>query len=251
MIAAPSPQELMTTLAACPPDHPDRPAMRDRAIEAWLPLARNLARRYRGRGEPADDLTQVAVAGLIESVDRFRADRGADFICYAIPTVLGAIRRHFRDRCWAVRAPRREQELWLLILSVNDTLTQDLGRAPSAQDLASRLNVSEDDVRQGLKCAHAYRAISLSAPCAVDRGTELGEFLGAPDRGYELTEIGMTLREALAQLDEREWVVLSLRFYDNLTQKQIGERLGISQMHVSRLLSATLRRLRHVLLEAD
>jgi RNA polymerase sigma factor (sigma-70 family) len=106
MIAALTPQELVTTLATSPPDHPDRAALRDRAIEAWLPLAWSLARRYHGRGEPADDLSQVAVAGLIESVDRFRVDRGADFICYAIPTVLGALRRYFRDRCWSVRVPR-------------------------------------------------------------------------------------------------------------------------------------------------
>jgi RNA polymerase sigma-B factor len=251
MVAALTPQELVTTLATAPPDHPDRAALRDRAIEAWLPLAWSLARRYRGRGEPADDLTQVAVAGLIESVDRFRVDRGADFVCYAIPTVLGALRRYFRDRCWSVRVPRHDQDLWLLILSVNDTLTQELGRAPTTTDLASRLSISEGDVRRGLKCGHAYRAVSLSAPYALDRETELGEFLGADDRGYELTEIRMTLREALARLDEREWVVLSLYFYDNLTQRQIGERIGVTQMHVSRLLAATLRRLRHFILEAD
>lgn len=251
MIATLSPDDLVTTFATCPTDHPDRPAMRDRAIEAWLPLAGSLARRYRGRGESVEDLTQVAVAGLIQSVDRFRADRGTDFACYAIPTVLGAIRRHFRDRCWSLRVPRRDQELWQLILSVNDTLTQDLGRAPSPLDLASRLAISEEDVLRGLKCARAYRSISLSAPHTSDGETELGDFLGAADHGYELTEIRMTLGDALARLDERERVVLRLRFYDNLTQKQIGARLGLSQMHVSRLLSATFGRLRHFILEAD
>jgi RNA polymerase sigma-B factor len=251
MIAVLSPENLVITLATCPPDDPGRPALRERAIEAWLPLAHHLARRYRGRGEPSDDLTQVAVAGLIESVDRFRVDRGAGFASYAVPTVLGAIRRHFRDRCWSVRVPRRQQELYLLIQSVNDKLTQDLGRAPGVPDIAARLRISEEDVVLGLKCARVYRSISLSAPYAQDREAELGEFLGARDHGYELTEIRMTLRDALARLDERERVVLSLRFYDNLTQKQIGTRLGVSQMQVSRLLSATLRRLRHLILEAD
>jgi RNA polymerase sigma-B factor len=126
MIALLSPDELVAALAACPPDDPGRPALRERTIEAWLPLARNLARRYRGRGERSDDLIQVAVAGLIEALDRFEPDRGADFSAYAIPTVLGQLRRHFRDRCWSVRVPRRLQEVWLSICTVNEALTQDL-----------------------------------------------------------------------------------------------------------------------------
>jgi RNA polymerase sigma-B factor len=251
MIAALSPEQLVTALAACPPDHPGRPALRERAITAWLPLARNLARRYHRRGEHPDDLTQVAIAGLIESVDRFEADRGTEFASYAIPTVLGEIKRHFRDRCWAVRVPRRQQELWLMILSTNDTLTQDLARPPRVPDIASRLQLTEDDVRQGLLSAHAYRAISLSSPATRCGDSEVGEALGACDRGYELIELRMALRDGLDRLDERERLVLHLRFDDNLTQRQIGARLGISQMHVSRLLSVALGRLRRFMLEAD
>ena len=251
MIAALSPEQLVTTLAACPPDDPARPALRERAITAWLPLARNLARRYHRRGEHADDLTQVAIAGLIESVDRFEAGRGAEFASYAIPTVLGEIKRHFRDRCWAVRVPRRQQELWLMILSTNDTLTQDLARSPRVPDIASRLQVTEDDVRRGLLSAHAYSAISLSSPAARCRDSELGEALGARDRGYELIELRMALHDGLDRLGERERLVLHLRFNDDLTQRQIGARLGISQMHVSRLLSVALGRLRHFMLEGD
>jgi RNA polymerase sigma-B factor len=251
MIAAISPEQLVTTLAACPPDDPGRPALRERVITAWLPLARNLARRYRRRGEHPDDLTQVAIAGLIESVDRFAAGRGAEFASYAIPTVLGEIKRHFRDRCWAVRVPRRQQELWLMILSTNDALTQDLARSPRVPDIAARLQRTEDDVRHGLLSAHAYRAISLSSPAPRRRDCELGEVLGACDRGYELVELRMALRDGLDRLGERERLVLHLRFNDNLTQRQIGARLGLSQMHVSRLLSIALGRLRHFMLEAD
>jgi len=251
MIAALSPEQLVTTLAVCPPDDPGRPALRERAITAWLPLAWNLARRYHGRGEHADDLTQVAIAGLIESVDRFEAGRGTEFTSYAIPTVLGAIKRHFRDRCWAVRVPRRQQELSQMILSINDTLTQDLARSPRVPDIASWLQLTEDDVRQGLLSAHAYSAISLSSPAAGCRDSELGEVLGACDRGYELIELRMALRDGLDRLGERERLVLHLRFNDNLTQRQIGGRLGISQMHVSRLLSVALGRLRHFILQAD
>ncbi|GIM89585.1 SigB/SigF/SigG family RNA polymerase sigma factor [Paractinoplanes toevensis] len=251
MIAALSPEQLVTTLAACPPDDPGRPALRERAITAWLPLARNLARRYRRRGENPDDLTQVAIAGLIESVDRFEPARGTEFASYAIPTVLGEIKRHFRDRCWAVRVPRRQQELWLMILSTNDALTQDLARSPRLPDIASRLQVSEDDVRQGLLSAHAYRAISLSPPTDRCRDFEFGEALAACDRGYELVELRMALRDSLDRLGERDRFVLHLRFDENLTQRQIGVRLGTSQMQVSRLLSGALGRLRHFMLEAD
>jgi RNA polymerase sigma-B factor len=225
--------------------------LRQQAIEAWLPLAHQLARRYRGRGEHPDDLRQVAIASLIESVDRFEPDRGADFPSYAVPTVLGAIKRHFRDRCWSVRVPRRLQERWLLILSVNDSLTQRLRRAPGVPDIAAHLHISEEEVVEGLQGARVYHSISLSAPHARNRDAELGEFLGSCDRGYELAELRMALRDALTALEERDRVILSLRFYGNLTQKEIGERLGMSQMHVSRLLTAALHRLRHLILETD
>jgi RNA polymerase sigma-B factor len=251
MIATSSAEELVAELAICPPDDPGRPALRERAIRAWIPLAHHLARRYHGRGEIADDLAQVAVAGLIESVDRFEAGRGAAFASYAIPTVMGEIKRHFRDKCWSIRVPRHQQELWLAILAVNDTLTQQLGRTPRVPDIASRLRLTEEDVRKGMQSAQAYRSISLSTPAVQRRDGELGETLGDCDLGYERTELRMALRDAMADLDDRERLILRLRFFDNLTQKQIGARLGVSQMHVSRLLAVTLRRLRHFILEAE
>jgi len=243
-------EQLIAALAACPPDDPGRPALRQRTIEAWLPLAYYLARRYRGRGEPVGDLVQVAVVGLIESIDRFEIGRGTGFMTYAIPSVLGELKRHFRDHSWSMRVPRRAQEVWLSIRGATDALTQDLGRTPTAPDLASRLGVGADQVLEGLQAARVYRPASLSAP-ANDGDGEIGDLLGACDYGFELTELRMALRAALTKLSERERIMLGLRFYEDLTQQQIATRFGISQMHVSRLLVTTLLRLRHLILEAD
>jgi RNA polymerase sigma-B factor len=253
--AAPEPaadraSELITALAALPAGHPGRPALRERTIEAWLPLARHLAQRYAGRGEPADDLHQVAVVGLIKAVDRFEAERGVDFAGYAIPTVIGEIKRHFRDRTWSVRVPRRLQELRLAITTANNELSHTLGRAATVPDIAGHLGVTEEDVLEGLEGARAYNATSLSLPVGADGSTELGETLGGEDRELELAELRLALGPALATLDERERRIIQLRFYGNLTQTQIAERIGISQMHVSRLLSRALAKLRGHLGEA-
>ena len=251
MINEASARQLLATLVACGPDDPRRPALRERAITAWLPLAHRLARRYGGRGENTEDLMQVAATGLVECVDRYRADYGAEFAAYAAATVLGQIKRHFRDQCWSVRVPRRQKETWLLILSLQDTLTQELRREPRAPDIAARLDISVEDVVDAMGAAKVYQSISLALPVGPDRDTQLGDSLGACDAGYELTELRMALRDAVAELDDRERLLLRLRFEDNLTQRQIGERLGVSQMHVSRLLSITFGRLRHAILEAD
>ena len=248
--ASRSGDRLVAALAACPPDDPGRPELRQRTIEAWLPLAYHLAFRYRGRGEPVDDLVQVAVVGLIESVDRFESGRGTGFMAYAIPSVLGELKRHFRDHCWSVRVPRRAQERWLSIRGVSDVLTQDLGRTPTAPDIASRLGVDADEVLAGLLAARVYRPVSLSAP-TNDGAREVGDLLGSRDYGFELTELRMALRRALTEIGERERIILGLRFYEDLTQQQIAACFGISQMHVSRLLVTTLLRLRHLILEAD
>jgi RNA polymerase sigma-B factor len=236
--------ELITAMAALPAGHPSRPALRDRAIEAWLPLARHLAQRYAGRGEPADDLFQVAVVGLIKAVDRWEADRGVDFAGYAIPTIVGEIKRHFRDRTWSVRVPRRLQEMRLAITAANTTLSHQLGRAATVADIAAHLGVTEEEVLEGLEGARAYNATSLSTPVSADGTTELGETLGGEDREYELAEFRIALSPALATLDEREQRIIHLRFYGNLTQSQIAEQIGISQMHVSRLLTKALAKLR-------
>ncbi|MEW2142247.1 RNA polymerase sigma factor SigF [Micromonospora vinacea] len=242
-----SPEDLLAALAVTSPDDPRRPALRDRAIEAWLPLARHLARRYGGRGAPDDDLAQTASVGLIKAVDNFDHTRGIDFSGYAIPTIIGEIKRYFRDRTWAVRVPRRLQELRLSISAANSTLTQDLGRSPTVADIASYLDVTEETVLEGLEGARAYRATSLSTPIGADGSRELGDTLGDDDQEFDLVEIRVALGPALATLPEREQQILSLRFHGNLTQAQIADRIGVSQMHVSRLITRSLAALRRQL----
>ncbi|MEU8422243.1 RNA polymerase sigma factor SigF [Micromonospora sp. NPDC048835] len=239
-----NPDDLFAALAATPPDDPRRPALRDRTIEAWLPLARHLARRYGGRGAPDDDLAQTASVGLIKAVDNFDPSRGIDFSGYAIPTIIGEIKRYFRDRTWAVRVPRRLQELRLSISAANGVLTQTLGRLPTVADVASYLDVSEETVLEGLEGARAYRATSLSTPIGSDGSRELGDTLGDDDGAFDLVEIRVALGPALATLPEREREILSLRFHGNLTQAQIADRIGVSQMHVSRLITRSLAALR-------
>ncbi|MFI7428157.1 SigB/SigF/SigG family RNA polymerase sigma factor [Micromonospora sp. NPDC049836] len=243
--------ELIAALAALPEGHPERPALRNQVIEAWLPLANHLAARYSGRGEPTGDLAQTAALGLIKAVDRFDASRGVDFAGFAIPTILGEIKRHFRDRTWNIRVPRRLQELRLRISEANGTLTQTLNRAPTVADIAAHLDITEEEVLEGLEGARAYNAVSLSTPIGDgESATELGDTLGAEDNEYELAELRASLGPALATLDEREQKILTLRFYGNLTQSEIAARVGVSQMHVSRLLARALTKLRGQLTEA-
>jgi RNA polymerase sigma-B factor len=236
--------DLINALAAMPAAHPSRPALRDKTIEAWLPLARHLANRYSGRGEPTDDLIQTATIGLIKAVDRFDAERGVDFAGYAIPTIIGEVKRHFRDRTWSIRVPRRLQELRLQITAANSTLTHTLGRAPLVADIATHLGITEEEVLEGLEGARAYNATSLSTPIGADGTTELGDTLSDGVNDYDNVDLRATLGPALALLDEREQKILTLRFYGNQTQSQIAEQLGISQMHVSRLLTKALGKLR-------
>ena len=236
--------EILAALSVAPAGHPSRAALRDKAIEAWLPLARHLAHRYAGRGEPTDDLIQTANVGLIKAVDKFDPERGVDFAGYAIPTIIGEIKRHFRDRTWSIRVPRRLQELRLAITEANATLTHTLGRSPTVADIATHLSVTEEDVLEGLEGARAYNATSLSTPISADGSTELGDTLGGEDYEFELAETRVALGPALAKLDDREQKILTLRFYGNLTQSQIADQIGISQMHVSRLLTKALTKLR-------
>jgi RNA polymerase sigma-B factor len=239
-----SADELINAMAVLPADDPRRPAARDRAIRAWMPLAKHLAQRYHGRGEPADDLIQTATVGLIKAIDRFDPERGFDFAGFAIPTVLGEVKRHFRDRTWAVRVPRRTQEMRMAITEANNTLLSTLGRSPTVADIAAHLGRTEEEVLEGLEGSRAYSATSLSTPVAGDSETSLGDTLGGDDHEFHLTEIRMTLGTALAKLNEREQRILSLRFYGNLTQSDIAEKMGISQMHVSRLIAKALAKLR-------
>jgi len=236
--------ELIKDMATLPVDHPSRARLRDEVIEAWLPLARHLAARYHGRGEPADDLLQTATLGLIKAVDRWDPERGVEFSGFAIPTILGEVKRHFRDRTWSVRVPRRTQELRMAITDANNVLVHTLGRSPTVTDVAAHLELTEEAVLEGLEGARAYNATSLSTPIRADGNTELGDTLGGEDHEFELAETRVALGPALAMLDEREQKILTLRFYGNLTQSQIADQVGISQMHVSRLLTKALAKLR-------
>ncbi|AGL18062.1 SigB/SigF/SigG family RNA polymerase sigma factor [Actinoplanes sp. N902-109] len=235
--------ELLREMAAIPAG-PERAALRDEAIRTWLPLARHLAHRYTGRGEPDDDLLQIATLGLIKAIDRFDPSRGIEFVGFAIPTVLGEIRRHFRDRTWSVRVPRRMQELRLAITEASNALTQTLGRSPTVPDIAKHLNITEEEVLEGLEGARAYSARSLSIPVTEDGSTTLGDTLGETDHDMELAELRVALGPAMATLEERERTILSLRFFGNLTQSEIAERIGVSQMHISRLITRSLAKLR-------
>jgi RNA polymerase sigma-B factor len=172
---------LLDTLTALPQAHPSRPALRERVIEAWLPMARHLANRYAGRGEPVDDLVQVATVGLIKAVDKFDPSYGVDFTGYAIPTIVGEVKRYFRDRTWAIRVPRRLQNLRPAITAATSALTQTLGRSPTVPDIAALLGITEEDVLEGLEVARAYTTTSLSTPVGATGDTELGELIGADD----------------------------------------------------------------------
>jgi len=237
----------LLSLLADLPAGADRDRVRARLIELYIPLAEYLARRFRNRGEQFDDLVQVANLGLIKSVDGYDPSRGAAFTSYAIPMIVGELKRHFRDKGWDVRVPRRLQELRLEISKVSGDLAQDLGRSPTVADLAARLNVSEEEIIEGLDCGQAYRALSLDAPAgdSAEPGTTgLGDLLGGEDPDLANVENREALRPILAKLPEREQKIIAMRFHGNLTQSQIAAELGISQMHVSRLLAGALRTLR-------
>lgn len=243
---------LLTRLYELPADHPDRPRLRDRAIEWYLPLAGHLARRFFRRGEQSDDLVQVATVGLIKAVDGYNPARGVEFTSYAVPTIVGELKRHFRDHGWSVRVPRRLQELKLAIGNATGPLGQRLGRSPTVADLAEHLDVSTDDVIEGMSTSQAYAAMSLSAPVGTveDGELQLQDLLGADDPELATVDDRATLRPLLDQLPDRQRRIVVLRFFGNLTQSQIAERIGVSQMHVSRLLARSLTTLRQNLATA-
>ncbi len=217
-------------------------------IEAGLPFAVRLARHYQGRGEPFEDLVQVASIGLIKAIDGYDPARGP-FSHYAGPTVRGEVRKHFRDRGWSVRVPRRLQELKMEMSRAHQTLTHQLGRAPTVVELAGHLGVDDEQVIEGMDLAHAYRPVSLDAPVAgQEDGTALGAVLGARDPAVESLDDRMTLAELVPLLPEREQRILHMRFSGNMTQSQIATDIGISQMHVSRLLAQTLAWLREAMM---
>jgi RNA polymerase sigma-B factor len=229
-------------------------AARDQIVTMHLPLAAFLARRFRDRGESLEDLTQVATIGLLKAVDRFEPERGVEFSTFATPTVVGEIKRHFRDKGWAIRVPRRLQELRLAITRATAELSQTSGRSPTVSELAAHLGVSEDDILEGLESAQAYATLSLDAAASSDgsdEGASLVDTLGEDDAALQEVEARATVDPLLAGLPPRERRIVEMRFYENLTQSQIAERVGVSQMHVSRLLAKSLAQMRTTLVTAD
>jgi RNA polymerase sigma-B factor len=245
-------RELFGELARLDDSDPRHQRVRDELVEMHLPLVEYLARRFRNRGEPLDDLIQVATIGLIKSVDRFDLERGVEFSTYATPTIVGEIKRHFRDKGWAIRVPRRLQELKLSLAKATSELSQKNGRAPTVAELAGHLGMSEEEVLEGLESANAYSAVSLDAPdTGDDDSPAVADSLGTTDESLEGVEYRESLKPLLEKLPAREKKILLLRFFGNMTQSQIAAELGISQMHVSRLLARTLAQLREGLLAED
>ena len=219
-------------------------ALRDELVTAHIGLAEYLARRFMNRGEPIDDLVQVASLGLLKAIDRFEPERGLEFSTYATPTIVGELKRHFRDKGWAVRVPRRVQELHLRLGSVVSELSQERGRSPTVPEIAKEAGVSEEDVLEAIEAGHAYRFTSLDAPTSTDDDTGLSAHLGEEDTGLTDSENRAVLSPLISRFPHREQVILHLRFFEGLTQSEIANRLGISQMHVSRLLARSLAQLR-------
>jgi RNA polymerase sigma-B factor len=221
---------------------------RELLIERYLPLVRRLARRYQHAEEPLEDLVQVASLGLIKAIDRFDVGREVVFSSYAVPTILGELKRHFRDRTWSVRVPRDLQELALRVDRVVTRLSVGERRSPSVGEIARAVGASHEQVLDALEAAAAYRAASLDAPRSAARGAEAGESiadtLGVEESGFRRAEEHATLEPLLARVSARERLVLQLRFGEDLTQAEIGERIGVSQMQVSRLIRQALARMR-------
>ena len=221
----------------------DVPA-RQELIERHLPLAHRLAGRYRNSGEPMDDLRQVATVGLINSVDRYDPEAGP-FVRYAVPNILGELKRHFRDKGWTMRVPRSLQENTLLVTKTTDKLYTKLGRAPTPKDVADATKLNLEEVLEAMDLSSAYSPTPLDAPMGHDEDGDrtVGDTVGSEDDRYELVELGNSVGPAFRELPEREQMILKLRFKDDLTQAEIAERVGVSQMHVSRLIRRALSQL--------
>ena len=222
------------------------PAVREELVERFMPLARRLAARYRGDREPLEDLVQVASLGLVKALDRFDPGRGVAFSSYAVPTILGELKRHFRDRGWAVRVPRDLQERIARVERAAAELPAKLGRVPSVNEISRELELDPEDVLEAMEGAQAHHAMSLDAQQQTEEGegVPMSERVGTQEPGFETVEYGVAVEDVVASLSERDRRVLHLRFVEDLTQTQIAERVGVSQMHVSRILRSALERLR-------
>jgi RNA polymerase sigma-B factor len=235
---------LLTQLA----EHHDESArarVRQQILISCLPLAEHIARRYRGRGESAEDLYQVACVGLIGAVDRYDVTRGSDFLSFAVPTIMGELRRHFRDHVWAMHVPRGDKENIPRLRSAVEVLSQRLGRSPTVREIAVELDIAPADVRQAAIANDAYRPRSIDSMSSDDSGQEgLMDRYGSNEAAYEHVEQHLTVRALIAALPERERTILTMRFFESSTQTQIAGRVGVSQMQVSRILAKSLRHLR-------
>jgi RNA polymerase sigma-B factor len=221
-------------------------AVREELVQRFMPLARRLAARYRGDREPLEDLVQVASLGLVKALDRFDAERGVAFTSYAVPTILGELKRHFRDRGWSVRVPRDLQERIARVDRAIAELPGRLGRAPSVNEIADRLELDPEEVLEAMEAGQAHHAMSLDAQSQTEEGEgiALTERLGESEPGFETVEYGEAITDVLETLSERDRTVLNLRFIEDMTQTEIAQRVGVSQMHVSRILRAAVERLR-------
>ncbi|WP_054814483.1 RNA polymerase sigma factor SigF [Nocardia arizonensis] len=241
-------EPLFTRLAALDAEDPAREALRQDLIERCLPLAANIARRFSGRGENFDDLVQIARMGMVQAVDRFDPSYGASFLSFAVPTIMGEVRRHFRDHTWAVRVPRRLKEIQQAIGPATEKLTHELGRMPRAREIAAEIGAELSEVTQALIARNAYQAAPLDpGPDAGDQDNAAAsvlDTLGAPDANFGSVEDYLAVRPLIEALPQRQRQVLIWRFFDSMTQNEIAERLGCSQMQVSRILTKTLNSLR-------
>lgn len=241
---------LLSAAALLPAESTDRAQLRRQAIEDNMAFAQRLARRFRDRGEPTDDLAQVAMVGLVNAIDGYDHTRGCEFAGYATPTIVGEIRRYFRDKGWRIKVPRRLQELRLQVNRARVELSQTMAASPTNADLAKHLGVTEEDVAEAIEVGRLYNPISLSAPAGPDSDAGIADPIGDLDPGMEAVDNRESVKPLLASLPERERKILTMRFFGDMTQSQIAAELGISQMHVSRLLTQTLASLRSAMVEA-
>jgi RNA polymerase sigma-B factor len=231
-------------------DPAEKERIRERLVDGYKSLVYFLARKFANRGEPLEDVVQVGFLGLVKAIERFDPDMGNEFTTFATPTITGEIKRYFRDKGWAIRFPRRLQELYQQVIRVNEELKMELGRQPKIAEIANKLNVSEEAVLEALEMSPAHAPISLSATIGRDGeedGRQLFEALGNEDPNLERVEMRDVLRRAMKHLTPREQRIMAMRFYDELSQSEIAKRLGISQMHVSRLQRAALEHLRQTM----
>ncbi|NYH53954.1 RNA polymerase sigma-B factor [Nocardiopsis arvandica] len=243
-----SAEELLSELRDLPEGDPRANRLRERVVVLYQPLINKIARRYGGRGEPLEDLKQTAMVGLVKAVHGYDPDRGKPFISYLLPTVTGEIKRHFRDHTWAIRVPRRHQENRVKLRRVTGEFQQTHARTPTIAELAEEMGISEAEVSELAQVSESYRSLSLDAPDSSDsegqEGARLEDHLGSEDKALERVVERESIKPALARLPERERKILMLRFFGDHTQSEIADRMGYSQMHVSRLLAGILEQLR-------